>query len=117
MRTILVAIECCEYEWLKKVNTPNIDSLELGPHPAYSFGATTRAAVPALLGGFLPKCTINDCAHNKVRWTNPFFLTSLKKITNLYLGVPNGWALEYLLPFMNDDLRKKNLMWESHKEN
>lgn len=90
--------------------------MELGPHPAYSFGATTRAAVAALLGGFLPRCTVKDCEHNKVSWTNPFFLTNMRKRTNLYLAIPNGWALELLTSFMSENLRRKNLYWHGPHE-
>lgn len=117
MKTILVAIECCSFDYLQKYKTPNIDSMELGPHPASSFGSTTRAAVSALLGGFLPKCNVEGCKHNQVRWTNPFFLTNMKKKTNLYLGIPNGWVLELLIPFMNAELRKNNLYWHNQHEN
>lgn len=54
VRIVLVAVECLEYDFLKECNTPNID--RLGPHPAITMGGCTRASVPALLGGILPRC-------------------------------------------------------------
>lgn len=116
IKKILVALECCDSEFLQKVDTPNLDSMESGVHPAYSPGVTTRAAVAAFMGGILPDCIVKDCSYHKFRWTNPFFMTDLKKKTNLYVGCPNGWALELLVPYMSEELKKKNLYWmESHQ--
>lgn len=108
MRVILVAVECLEYDFLKECNTPNIDSLN--PHPAMSYGSTTRAAVPAILGGLIPEC-ICRCEEHKLKWVNPFFLTDLKRKTNLLLYINNGWVFELLTPFMPPWLRQKNLEW------
>jgi len=104
MRTIMICIECLEHDFLMKCNAPNIKSLD--PHPAKSYGRTTRAAVGALLGGFLPTCTIPNCFHNKIRLESPFFLTDLKRKTNLFLYMPNGWFMEFLKPFM------PNWLWD-----
>jgi len=108
MKVIVVVIECLEYSFLEECNTPNID--ELRPHPAVSYGCTTRAAVPAILGGFLPEC-IYKCDYHTFKWQNPFFLTDLKRKTNLLLYINNGWAFELLANFMPEWLRKKNLDW------
>jgi len=116
MRVILIAIECLNYADLKNYHTPNIDSMEVGPCPAYSHGTTTRTAVAGLLGGILPNCMVKDCSHTKVSWTSPFFLTDLQKKTNLFIACPNGWILELLRPFMPDWLWKKNLEWHCYDE-
>jgi len=137
VRVVLVAVECLEYDFLKECNTPNID--KLNPHPAVSMGGTTRAAVAAILGGILPKCVVHEveidrsyiekgigltderrrtaCEEHKFNWTNPFFLTRLKEKTNLLLYICNGWALEYLLPFMPDWLKDLNMrMHDRHSD-
>jgi len=117
MRVILIAVECLNYADLKNYHTPNIDSMEVGPCPAYSHGTTTRTAVAGLLGGILPNCMVKDCPHTKATWTSPFFLTDLQKKTNLFIACPNGWILELLRPFMPDWLWKKNLDWHGrHQE-
>jgi len=83
---------------------------KLNPHPAMSYGSTTRAAVPAILGGLLPECVYN-CDYHRLKWANPFFLTDLRRKTNLLLYINNGWVFELLAPFMPSWLRKKNLDW------
>jgi len=103
----MIVIECLEYDFLEKCNTPNIDSLN--PHPAKSYGRTTRAGVGALLGGILPTCLVKGCFHNTIRLQNPFFLTNIKKKADVYLYMPNGWFLEFLLPFMPEWQRKMML--------
>jgi len=116
-KRIIVCLECTSYEFLKKCNTPNIDSLN--PHPAKSLGGMTRAAVPWLLGGFLPHCEIPGCPHNKgLRWSRPFYLTEWKeKSSGVFLYVPNGWVLEFLTPFMTPEFRRKILYWhDRHAE-
>jgi len=110
MRVIFFVLECTEYDFLQKCDTPNIKSMEI--HPAWSWGRTTRASVSALLGGFLPECVYKDCYHNKVRekLVNPFFLTDLKREgIPIFLFIANGWALEFLISFMPDWLRKEML--------
>lgn len=105
MKTIMICIECLEYSFLMECNAPNIKSLD--PHPAKSYGRTTRAAVAALLGGILPTCLIPDCPHNKINITNPFFLTDLSRKTNIFLYMPNGWFMEFLKPFIQPQLWEK----------
>jgi len=111
MRLIMIVIECLSYEFLMKCDCPNIKSLD--PHPAKSYGRTTRAAVGALLGGILPTCLVPGCFHNRIRLQNPFFLTDMRK-TNLYLYMPNGWFMEFLKAFMPDWLWKKMLYYNVH---
>ena len=115
-KRIVICLECTSYDFLKKCHTPNIDSLN--PHPAKSLGGITRAAVPWLLGGFLPHCEVPGCPHNKgLRWSRPFYLTEWKEKSNLFLYVPNGWVLEFLSPFMTPEFRKKILYWhDRHAE-
>jgi len=115
-KRIVVCLECTSYDFLKKCHTPNIDSLN--PHPAKSLGGMTRAAVPWLLGGFLPHCEVPGCPHNKgLRWSSPFYLSEWKRKSNLFLYIPNGWVLEFLTPFMTPEFRKKILYWhERHAE-
>jgi len=100
---IFYVVECLEYEFLERCDAPNIKSLE--PHPAYSFGRNTRAAVAAILGGMIPECVYRDCYHNEVRrrLTNPFFLTDLRRRgVPIFLFIANGWAMELLRHFMPD---------------
>lgn len=115
-KKIMVAIECCSYDFLQSVHTPNIDSLD--PHPAITRGNTTRAAVPALLGGFLPECKVENCYHKKLasEWTYPWFLTEHKEANCLYLYCPNGWVLELITPFMQPELKRKVMEWNSRIE-
>ena len=107
MKVVFYVLECTEYDFLMKCNVPNIKSLN--PHPAWSWGRTTRASVPAMLGGLLPECIYRDCVHNKVRQklVNPFFLTDMKrKGIPTFLFIANGWALEFLTSFMPGWLRE-----------
>jgi hypothetical protein len=95
-----------------KCNVPNIKSLN--PHPAKSYGRTTRASVAALLGGFLPTCLVPNCYHNRIKLENPFFLTDLKKKTEIFLYVPNGWIMEFLKPFMPGWLWNKMVFYNKN---
>ncbi len=115
MRLIICVIECLEYDYLMKCNAPNIKSLN--PHPSWSFGRTTRASVPAILGGLIPECIYRDCIHNKIRkrLVNPFFLTDLKrKGIPTFLFIANGWAMEFLLFFMPSWLRDEMIKQNKH---
>lgn len=101
------------YSFLQICNTPNIESLELGPHPAKSLGGMTRAAVPWLLGGFTPHCLVRGCRHNKgLGWGRNWYLTDMKKqAIPIFLYVPNGWVLEFLTAFMTPAFKDKILKW------
>jgi len=111
---IIICLECIDYAYLKECHTPNIDSLN--PHPAISYGAITRAAVPAILGGLLPVCTIDGCYHREQikNWSNPFFLTHYKEKGHLFLYVPNGWVYEYIRHFMTPEFKKKWWFWHNN---
>jgi len=102
MKVVFYVLECLDYEYLRYCNTPNIDSLN--PHPALSFGATTAAAVPALLTGYTPTCIVDrKCPHNtiprKLIRRTPFFLKEHFK-NNVYLYIPNGWTWQFLKPYL-----------------
>jgi len=108
-KRLMICIEAVSYDYLRSVPTPNIDSLD--PHPAISMGCTTRATVPALLGGFLPSCELgNNCPKNHLemlrRWTYPYFLTTYHQSGRLWLYAVNGWVAEYVTPFLNPIIRK-----------
>lgn len=107
-KRILVALECLSYEELMEYKTPNIDKLD--PHRATSMGCTTRAAVPALLGGFLPFCQQDDCEYDHIKmhrsWTYPHFLTAYKREGKLWLYCPNGWVAEYIDPYLRDEIKQ-----------
>ena len=115
MRLVVFCFECLGWPYLSGSGVlddmPILASME--PHPALSYGRMTRASVPALLGGLLPKCLKSpDCWHNEMakQLPNPFFLTDLKKRgIHTFLGVANGWVLEFLLPFMDGELRREAL--------
>lgn len=108
-KRLVVALECLSFDDLAKYDTPNIDSLD--PHPATSMGCTTRAAVPALLGGFLPFCEYppDKCGkgHRDMArgWTYPYFLTEYKKAGRLWLYCPNGWVAEYITPYLRREIK------------
>ena len=104
-KTIFIVIECVDFDYLSSIRPKNIMSLE--PHPARSFGATSRASIAAILGGFIPSCRYPNCYHHQIHFQDPFFLTNLKRDRFLYLAVPNGWALELLRPYIHDDLWSK----------
>lgn len=113
MKRMVICFEMLPYSFLQTCNTPNIDSLELGPHPAKSLGGMTRAAVPWLLGGFTAHCLVKGCRHNKgLGWGRAWYLTDMKaKGIPLFLYVPNGWVLEFLTPFMSSSFKDKLLKW------
>jgi hypothetical protein len=94
-----------DFDYLVKVRPKNITKFD--PHPAKSFGATSRAAISAILGGFLPHCRYPNCYHHQIHLPDPYFLTNLKADRFLYLAVPNGWCLELLKPFIYDELWNK----------
>jgi len=104
MKVVFYVLECMDYEYLMSCNAPVIKSLK--PHPAYSYGATTAAAVHALLTGYTPTCAASpQCPHTqrprKMIPPEPFFL---KKFKQLFLYIPNGWVFQFVQPYM------KNLM-------
>lgn len=108
-RRILVALECLSYDELMEYETPNIDALD--PHPATAMGCTTRASVPALLGGFLPFCNLgNRCDKNHVdmhrSWTYPHFMTEYHEQNKLWLYCPNGWVAEIINPYLRDEIQQ-----------
>jgi len=111
---IIFVFECLEYDFLKECNTPNLS--DLNPHPALSYGATTTAAVPALLHGFLPICTIDKCWHRDLNWQDPFFLSHRKREGTLLLYVNNGWAFESILHFVDEEFKQKLLKWHDEHE-
>lgn len=117
MKRILICIECLDYNYIQEVQPPNL--LKLDSHPAVSFGLGSRPAAAALMGGMLPVCQIPECYHRKLReiWSNPFFLTCIKEKTEkqFYLN-PNGWIIEILLPWMDEEQRKLNFYWHDHHE-
>jgi len=112
MKRILICIECLDYNYIQEIEPPNI--LSLNPHPAVAFGVGSRPSAAALMGGMLPVCQIPACYHRTIKdkWSNPFFLTTVKKLTEkqFYL-VANGWIIEILLPWMDGEQRKMNLYW------
>jgi len=117
VKRILICIECLDYNYIQEVEPPNI--LSLDPHPAVSFGVGSRPSAAALMGGMLPICQIPECYHRKIkdRWSNPFFLTTVRKLTEkqFYL-VANGWIIEILLPWMDEEQRKLNFYWHDRHE-
>ena len=110
-------MECLDYNYIREVEPENI--LGLDPDPAVSFGVGSRPAAAALMGGMLPVCQIPDCYHRTIKdkWSNPFFLTSMKRVTEkqFYL-VANGWIIEILLPWMDLEQRKLNFYWHDRHE-
>lgn len=112
MKRIIIAIECLDYNYIKSINLPNIEKLD--PHPAVSFGVGSRPSAAALMGGMLPVCQYPQCFHRviKDKWSNPWFLTTMQKITEkqFYLCA-NGWIIEILLPWMDSEQRKLNFYW------
>lgn len=111
---IIICLECLDYEYLKQCNTPNIDSLT--PHPALSYGATTRASVPAILGGMLPICKIQGCPHveQAKKMVDALLLTKYYTKGHLFLYVPNGWVYELLKAYMTPEFREKWWFWHNH---
>jgi hypothetical protein len=105
-RRLVICLECLSYDDLQKYHTPQVDSLD--PHPATSAGCTTRASVPALLGGFLPWCEYEGCHHYEMRrrWPWPFFMTTYWEANRLWVYCPNGWVIELLESFLRDELRE-----------
>jgi hypothetical protein len=106
-RTIFICIECLDYDFLVECSAPNI--LSLDPHPALSWGATSRASIACLLAGIIPECKYSNCHHNQIRHkiANPFFLTDLKRRgVPLFLYCANGWGMELIYPFASRDIWK-----------
>jgi len=106
VKVIFYVLECMDYEFLQECNTPTIDSLN--PHPAYSYGCTTVASVPALLTGYTPICKIApSCPHNtipkKYLKRSPFFINNFKE---KYLYIPNGWVWWLLKPYLSNLMPK-----------
>lgn len=117
MKRIIIALECLAYNYIQEVQPPNI--LKLDPHPAISFGVASRPSAAALMGGILPVCQIPECYHRTIKdkWSNPFFLTTMQELTEkqFYLCA-NGWIIEILLPWMDEEQRKLNFYWhDRHK--
>jgi len=118
LKRIIIVLEALDYNYLLEVNPPNIMSLE-DVHPAVSFALGSRPATGALIGGMLPTCQIPMCYHREIRekWCNPFFLTMMREFTEkqFYL-CSNGWSLELLLPWMDEEQRKLNFKWIEMRE-
>jgi len=115
-KRVIVVFEMLDYDYLQKCNTPNIDSLN--PYPAWSYGATTRASVLAILGGFLPQPAIEDHPNTGLfnKWTDPYTLTNYKNVNALFLYVPNGWITELLEPFIRPDLKRLVMKWHTYHD-
>jgi len=114
IKRILIAIECLDYEFLSQCHTPNIDNLD--PHPAIPLGITTGAATGAFTKGLLPICIYKDCNRHRIKWQNPFFLRNVSKETNFLAYVPNGWAMDFFLPYLSKELVEKNYQWHRQHE-
>jgi hypothetical protein len=112
MKRIIVVLEALDYSYLMEVNPPNIMQLEV--HPAVSYGLGSRPASGGLLGGMLPICQIPMCYHRtiEVNWCNPFFLTIMREKTEKqFFLCSNGWSIELMLPWMDQEQRALNLKW------
>lgn len=112
MKRIVIAVECLDYHYIQTIQPPNI--LKLDPHPAVAFGVGSRPSAAALMGGMFPVCQIPECYHRiiKDKWSNPWFLTTMKKTTEKqYYLVANGWIIEILLPWMDQEQRHLNFYW------
>ncbi len=117
MRRLIVALECLDHHAVQHYELENI--LQLDPHPAVSFGVGSRPAAAALMGGMLPVCQIPECCHRVIKdaWSNPWFLTTMKKMTDQqYYLVANGWIIEILLPWMTPEQRRLNFYWHDRHE-
>jgi len=114
MKRILCVLECTDFSFLKKCQTPNID--KLNPHPAIPLGITTGAATGAFTKGLLPICVYKNCYHHQIKWQDPFFLKHIKEKTNFLAYVPNGWAMDFFLPYTSGELVKKNYQYHQQHE-
>lgn len=113
MRRVFIVVECLDFAFYEKCNTPNMDSLD--PHPAWPLGVTTRATAGAVLGGFLPTCLIKDCRRDKVNWH--FFLSSLQREGIAFLPyINNGWVFDLFFPYISKQMKEKILRWHSRHE-
>jgi len=115
MKVVFYVLECLDFQYLQTCRTPNIDYLN--PHPALSFGATTSAAIPALLTGYLPTCTVDaNCPHNTIPEEllprDPYFLKKHFK-ENVYLYIPNGWVWGLIGSLLKPMMPKLKKWWES----
>jgi len=101
-----------DYDFLMSCNVPNIKALD--PHPAKSWGGHTRASVPALLAGLMPKCTVKGCTKHGYFRSGPMELASFHKEGALFLYIPNGWILELIDHYVNSIQRKRLMYWINH---
>lgn len=111
MKRILICVECMDYSYLAEAKPKNI--MSYAPHAAVSFGVGSRAAVAALLGGMLPICEDPHCYHHQLvkRWANPFFLTEATQNGKVFLLCPNGWVVELIQPWIDQEQKELNLKW------
>jgi len=114
---VIVVVESTDYNRIMAVNPPNILSLDV--HPAIAWGLGSRASCGAIIGGILNVCQLPSCYHREIKskWNNPFFMSAVKEVTEWqFLACPNGWSLELLLPFIQDEeQRRLNFKWhDSH---
>ncbi len=117
---IHIVMEALDYAYLENEQPPNIMGADWEVHPAVTWGLGSRPSTGAYMGGMLPVCQIPECYHRNIglHWCNPFFMTMMREFMNrTFLLCANGWSLELLLPWMEQEQIKLNLGWvEMRKE-
>jgi len=116
MKRIIIALEAMAHEFVMNTNPPNIIEFFGGMniHPAVTWGLGSRPSAAAYMGGMLPVCSIPQCYHRQIQinWSNPFFMSLMKKHTDkVMMMTSNGWTVEIMLPWIDSDLKKRNLDW------
>ena len=119
-RKIMLVLEAMNHQFIMDSMPKNIMKyFKDDIHPSVTWGLGSRPSAAAYLGGMLPVCSIPQCHHRQIgiNWCNPFFLSLMKEFTQeqFYL-TSNGWTLELMLPWMNDEQIRKNFEWVSMRK-
>ncbi len=113
MKRVLVVMEALAHDYLQEQQPPNIVKHFDDIHPAVTWGLGSRPSAGAYMGGMLPICQIPQCHHRDIQrnWAEPWFMTRMQELGELFLMSSNGWTTELLMPWMTQEQRRMNLDW------